>query len=138
VKNFGHKRPVRDEAGKIVDFKSSPAQAITLEALGGAFGPDRKHRLIVTLAEGDLIILRPARTTRPISVAAKDVYRFALLCRANLANLEKARAAKARKAERLAAARVARAERRLFPKPRHTPGPANGEPMIGANWKGQP
>jgi hypothetical protein len=116
VKNFGHKRPVRDELGRVVEFKSSPAQAITLEALGGAFGSDKKHRLIVTLAEGDLIILRPARTTRPIAVAAKDVYRFALLCRANLANLEKARAAKARKAARLAARRIAAAERRLFKK----------------------
>jgi hypothetical protein len=114
VRNFGHKRPVRDELGRIVDFISSPVAAITLEKLGAAFGPDKKHRLIVTLAEGDLVILRPERTARPIAIAAKDVYRFALMCKANLANLEKARAAKARKAQRLANARIARAERRLF------------------------
>lgn len=115
MRNFGHKRPVRDESGAVVEFIPSPAQAITLEQLGGAFGPDRKHRLIVTLADADLIILRPERTTRPVAVAAKDVYRFALLARANLANLEKARAAKAKRAERLAARRIAAAEKRLFP-----------------------
>lgn len=114
MRNFGHKRPIRAEDGSIIEFKSSPVQAITLEQLGGCFGPDRKHRLIVSLAEADLIILRPERTARPVSILAKDVYRLALLARANLANLEKARAAKARKAERLAARRIANAERRLF------------------------
>lgn len=117
MRNFGHKRPVRDESGAVLEFIPSPAAAITLEALGGAFGPDKAHRLIVTLAEGDLIILRPERTARPVAIAAKDVYRFALMCKANLANLERARAAKAKRAERLAARRIAAAELRLFAVP---------------------
>jgi hypothetical protein len=116
MRNFGHKRPVRNESGAVLEFIPSPAAAITLEQLGGAFGPDKSHRLIVTLAEGDLIVLRPERTARPVAVAAKDVYRFALMCKANLANLERARAAKAKRAERLAARRVAAAEKRLFKK----------------------
>lgn len=117
MRNFGHKRPIRDEAGAVVDFIPSPAAAITLETLGGAFGPDRKHRLIVTLAEADLIILRPERTARPVAIAAKDVYRFALMARANLATLERARAAKAKRAARLASRRQQAAERRLFTHP---------------------
>lgn len=131
MRNFGHKRPIRAEDGSIIEFKPSPVQAITLEALGGCFGSDSKHRLIVTLADADLIVLRPERTTRPVAVAAKDVYRFALMCKANLANLEKARAAKARKAERLAARRIAAAERRLFPK--RSPGLA----PLEASWPGK-
>lgn len=117
MRNFGHKRPVRDESGAVVEYIPSPAAAITLETLGGAFGPDKAHRLIVSLDAGDLIILRPERTARPMAIAAKDVYRFALQCRANLANLQRARAAKARKAQRLAARRIAAAERRLFAVP---------------------
>lgn len=135
MRTFGHSRPVRDNNGNAISSKPSPLRAVTVNKLGGSFGLDHNKRLIVTLDAGDLIILRPERTTRPVAVAAKDVYRFALMCKANLANLEKARAAKARRAERLAARRIAAAERRLFPKPRHTPG--NGEPMIGANWRNQ-
>ncbi len=114
MRYFGHKRPVRDDAGQVVDQLDSPAQAITREPLGGAFGPDKARRLIVTMASADLIVLRPERTCRPVHIAAKDVYRLALLARANLANLEKARARKAKRAASLAAIRVARAERRLF------------------------
>jgi hypothetical protein len=115
MKTFGHKRPVRDDRGNITGQKESPVRAITIDELGGAFGADKRRRLIVELAAGDVITFRPSGTTRKrtITLRAVDAYRFAIQCRANLANLEKARAKKARKAERLAAARLASAERRL-------------------------
>lgn len=114
MRNFGHQRPVRDEAGAILEYRPSPAQAITVKTLGGAFGSDHKHRLIVTLDAGDLITLRPERTARPISIAARDVYRLALMNLANLYRLEKARATKAAKARARSIRRIKAAERRLF------------------------
>lgn len=112
---FGHKRPVRDADGNITGQKESPVRAVTVEELGGAFGADKRRRLIVSLEAGDVIAFRPEGTTskRKITLRAADAYRFAIQCRANLVNLEKARAKKARKAERLASQRLASAERRL-------------------------
>jgi hypothetical protein len=109
---FGHLRP--DGNG---GFKPSPVQGITREQLGSGFGADRKHRLIVSLEAGDLLVFRPERTSRPVTAKAADVYRWILLCRANSAQLERARARKAAKAARLARQRQERAERRLFAKP---------------------
>lgn len=114
MRSFGHLRPVRDDNGQVNGSKPSPPRAITIKALGGAFGCDSDKRLIVTLDTEDLITLRPERTQRPVSIAAADVYRFALMCKANLAHLERARAKKAAKAQRLANQRQARAEKRLF------------------------
>jgi hypothetical protein len=115
VRTFGHRRPIRNKQGEIISHQESPVRAVTTEELGGAFGLDKKRRLVVTLIKKDMIEFRPQGTTskRAVSLRAVDVYRYALMCRANLAQLEKARAAKERKAERLASARLASAERRM-------------------------
>src|SRR5262245_45144725 len=112
---FGHKRPIRDTEGNITGQKESPVKAMTLDPLGGAFGADKKRRLIVTLGAGDVLIFRPEGTTkkREISLRAEDAYRFAIQCRANKAQLEKARSRKAAKAERRERARIDRQERAL-------------------------
>jgi len=114
MKTFGHKRPVRDSAGAIIDMKESPACAVTRDTLGHGFGPDSDKRLVVTLALGDLITCRPARTKRVLSIKASDLWHYLNRCAANLRTLELARERKARKATRLAAQRQQRAEKRLF------------------------
>jgi hypothetical protein len=113
VRLFGHKRPIRDVDGNITGQKESPVCAVTREPLGGAFGADKRRRLIVALAAGDTIQLRPHGTRRSISLRAADVYRYAIQCQANLANLERARARKAKKGEQRERARLDAAERRL-------------------------
>jgi len=113
VKEFGHKRPIRDKSGEVIDHKVSPARAVTRDELDGSFGADRGRKLIVSLEQGDLIVLRAARTQRPYKIKASDVYRWAIRCEANRCHLEKARAKKERRAERLASQRVARYDRKL-------------------------
>ena len=81
-------------------------------SLPGTFGPDRNKRLVITLIPGngadvsDLIELRPERTRRPETIAAVDVYMFALRCRTMKAKRE-------RDAERATARKIAAEDRRL-------------------------
>jgi len=79
---------------------------VTRGTLNFRYGPDRDKHLVISLRDGDLITLKPLRTSRP----------YLLRCRANREVLERAREKKARKAERLAAMRQKRAEKRLFEK----------------------
>lgn len=114
MREFGHKRPLRaPSTGEVLDMIESPVAAITREALGGQFGSDKRRKLIVTLEAGDLIVVRPQGTRRPEKMSAVDVYRYMIRCKSNLIALTKARDKKARKAERLAAARIARADKRI-------------------------
>ncbi len=83
MRQFGHKRPVRDEQKKIVQWKDSPVCAITRGTLGGQFGRDKNHRLVVVLAAGDVIAMRPAKTKRTVTGTAQDVYRYLLRCAVN-------------------------------------------------------
>jgi hypothetical protein len=114
MKLFGHERRSHDSNGVFLEAKASPAQAVTKGSLPALFGADSGRRLVVSLEAGDLITFRPARTPRRYSMRAVDVFAWVLRCRANAAQLEKAREAKDRRAKRLAAARQERAERRLF------------------------
>lgn len=116
MKQFGHQRPERNEAGEIVGFKPSPARAITFAGLSCFHGPDRGRKLVVSLEPGDLITIRPAGTRRTHQISAFDVYAFMLRSEANRLTLERARARKAKRAARLAAQRQLRAERKLFGK----------------------
>jgi hypothetical protein len=78
MRQFGHKRPVRDGDGKIIGKADSPVCAVTRDELGGQFGRDRHHRLILTCAAGDVIEMRPTKTARTVTGTATDVYRFLL------------------------------------------------------------
>ncbi len=101
-----------------------PLTRITQSALDGCFGADRGRRIAITLVPGtdaipDLIQLRPYGTRRPESIAAVDVYTYALKCRVAKAQrdkaLLKAQAVKARKdaaARERALARAVRKEQR--------------------------
>jgi len=108
LRTFGHKKPVRDEAGEIVGSKDAPVRVRTVDTLGGAFGPDRDKRLVVSLEDRDQIVMRPERTGRKLQASAVDVYRWLIGCEANRKVLERARAKKSKKAERLAAQREQR------------------------------
>lgn len=92
---------------------SKPVRRVAIGGLAGHYGPDRGRELIVSLVQGDLIELRPKGTRRGETISAFDVYHYALRCRANRAQLEKARVAKEKKAARLAAQREARWSKRI-------------------------
>lgn len=68
-----------------------PISRRTRSYLGGNYGLDRNRRLVATLEPGDLITLRPEGTRRSESVSLLDVYHFAIRCKTNRINLEKAR-----------------------------------------------
>lgn len=113
MRTFGHKRPVRDAEREIIGQKESPVKAITIEPLGGAFGADKRRRLVVTLAGGDVIKLKPHGTRREVSVGAADVYRYALMCIANGARMNKLRDRKVAVAARRERQKLAAQERRM-------------------------
>lgn len=98
---------------------SSPVKRVSVAPLDGSFDQDRGRRIVVAFIPGregiaDRLELRPLGTRRAESLAVVDVYRYALRCRVGRDLLERARERKARKAQRLAAARQARAEKRLL------------------------
>lgn len=97
---------------------TAPAFRMTRAVLGGAFGTDKKHELVVGLEAGDIISFRPARTQRKVTATAVQLYRAVLQWQANVANLEKARARKAALALQRERRSIARAEARLIHKAR--------------------
>lgn len=113
MKAFGHQRIEHATNGEVARLVDSPARAVTREVLGSKFGPDSERRLIVSLEAGDLLSLRPLGTRRAYHITARDLFWHVLRCEAAAMNLAKAREAKERKAARLAAARQARAEKKL-------------------------
>lgn len=100
MKTFGHARPVRDDAGQIIGTKPAPARRVTNAELGGAFGRDKRRRLVVCLVAGDVILFRPQNTRQEVSILAVDCYRFALRCKAVADAAEKRAARVARRKER--------------------------------------
>jgi len=54
---------------------------LTRGALDGSHGADRGRPLVAEFAPGDLLVLRPHGTRRPVKVSLFDVYRFAVKCR---------------------------------------------------------
>lgn len=81
----------------------------TKHRLDGSFSRHAGYKLVVGLLAGDVITIYPSmpwgKRTASITLKLSQVYRYGVHCKANLAVLEKARAAKERKA-------TARAERR--------------------------
>jgi hypothetical protein len=114
MKTFSHKRPIRDEAGDILELRPASVSRVTVGTLGFNHGPDKRKPLVVTLADGDLICFRPAKTRRTKCARAIDVYEWLLRSEAMQVQMAKLREKKARKAQRLADLRQKRAEKRLF------------------------
>lgn len=54
---------------------------LTRGALDGSHGTDRGRQLVSEFAPGDLLVLHPHGTRRPVKVSLFDVYRFAVKCR---------------------------------------------------------
>ena len=75
---------------------NKPVHRVTRGALDDKHGADKARRLVATLADGDLLILRPQGTRRPESLSLFDVYEMAIRYRVNCARLEKAREKKAK------------------------------------------
>lgn len=91
-----------------------PVRRLTVETLGSEHGCDRGKKLIVSLEPGDLIALRPQRSQRVQTIRILDVYRYAIVCKANAAKMEKLREKKRKKEERAKAAKAKRERRKLF------------------------
>jgi hypothetical protein len=88
-----------------------PARSVTRlteGTLGGQFGKDKHRRLAISLAFGDIIVLRPHGTRRSESILAVDLYSYALRCKANKSLMERLRE---RKAKKEAAKQAARSRR---------------------------
>lgn len=93
-----------------LDKPSRSVTRLTEGELGGQFGKDKRRRLTVCLAFGDIVILRPHGTRRSECVRLIDLYSYALRCKANKAQMERLRERKAKKE----AARAAAKSRRII------------------------
>lgn len=113
MNTFGHKTPVRDEAGEIVALRPTEVARVTRNELGGCHGPDKARKLVVTLRDGDIVAFRPHGTRREVTATAHDLYTAVLRWQANKVNLEKARERKEALKVSRAAARIAAADRRI-------------------------
>lgn len=91
---------------------SKSVRRSTIGSLDGTYGKDRDKRLIVSLEQGDLISLRPAKTQRPETVSLFDVYRYAMRCRLNKIQADKNAVKKAKRNEANERARLLRSIRR--------------------------
>ena len=111
---FGNKIPVRNDAGEIVTLRASEVIRQTVHAFC-SYGVDKDRKLVVSLRDGDIIAVRPAKCSkaRELSITAQDLWAYLVRCNANKITLAKARDIKERKAIRLAAQRQQRAEKRL-------------------------
>jgi len=117
MKSFSHKRPTRDPfTNAITGYKLAPAIRITRGILSLSHGPDKNKPLVVSLKDGDLIEIRPAKTQRPKSISVFDVYDYIIRLEAGMVERQKREEKKAKKDERLARQRQERAEKRLFKK----------------------
>lgn len=84
--------------------------------LDGAFGPDRGRKITLKLyRDGRLEMWPRARKQREV-VHLKDLFRFAIRCRAQRATLEKARERQAKQKAAKERRAIAYAERKLFAK----------------------
>jgi len=97
----------------ITTVVSDKVLRVTREELGGAFGKDKRRKLVVGLEAGDVITLRPQGTRQLVQLKLVDVYRFALRCSAQRKVLEKARERKITKQAQRERAKIARYDRKI-------------------------
>lgn len=102
MKEFGHKVPIRGENGELVGLRERPAVRVTRNTLSGAYGPDGGRKLVVSMVDGDLLVMRPKGTQQRKSISVFDV--FAYVHRIEVAAVAKAKreASKAKRQARLA------------------------------------
>jgi hypothetical protein len=60
----------------------NPVKRKTRGALDGSYGVDSGRPLVAEFSPGDLLVMRPHGTRRPVKISLFDVYRFAVRCRA--------------------------------------------------------
>lgn len=90
---------------------TKPVRRVANDELGGAYGSDKRRRLVVTIIPGnggtvqDIIQLKPEgrRETAAKSALLVDIWSYLLRCEANKSKMEKLRAKLAKKREKEAA-----------------------------------
>jgi hypothetical protein len=111
MRKFDNKRlTIKDGVEVLVP---SPVRAVTVGELGGAFGSDKHRKLILSCEAGDVVVIRPQGTQRPLSMTAVDIYRYMLRNEANKVVMEKARIRKQKLIDSRLSAKIARADRKL-------------------------
>jgi hypothetical protein len=100
---------------------ASEVRRITKHNLDGSFCADRGRKLVVCLADGDIIRLKPEGTRKSTSASLSDVYRWMIQAQANRINMERLRNRKAAKDARRLRQKIAREEKRLFKRTENPP-----------------
>lgn len=101
-------KPKIENGEPVTKLVANEPVRITRERLNGEFGRDRNRRLVVKLADGDLLELRPEGTRQRVVMPLHAVYHWILRSLANHEKMARLREAKQRKAERLAERRLRR------------------------------
>lgn len=106
-------RVLRDKEGNRIGSEPAETVRVTKEVLGGNFGSDKRKRLIVTLAPGDIIKVRPERTQREESCTVEALYSWMLRCKADKLWGVRMQERKAKKKAARESRQIANADRRL-------------------------
>jgi len=105
---------VTDDNGPVTKTVSSEVRRVTKKPLDGSFCRHRGRKLVVRLASGDLLSLKPKGTRKVMTAQLSDVYRWMIQCAADKIRMEKLRNRKVAKQARLERMRIKAAENRLF------------------------
>jgi hypothetical protein len=93
--------------------KSAEIWRVTREELDGTFGRDHGRKLVVGLILPDLLVLYPKGTRQKVTLPLDEVYRIALMRKANINHMTEMRERKAKRQEQREQRRLDAAERRL-------------------------
>jgi hypothetical protein len=106
---------VMEDRGLAPQTRTEPAEVWrqTRNELDGTFGCDRGRKLVVGLIAPDLLVLYPKGTRQKVTVPLSEVYRIALVRRANVLHMADMRERKIKKQQQRERRALANRDRRF-------------------------
>ena len=102
-----------DNGQPVYRTESAEVWRVTRNELDGSFGRDRGRKLVVGFVAPDLVVLYPKGTRQRIALPLDEIYRIALVRKANIIRMAELRVRKVRKQQQRANRRNAVQERRF-------------------------
>lgn len=100
VVNGKRKLVPRLEDGKpVTKVENAEVWRVTRGELDGTFGRDRGRKLVVGLLSPDLLVLYPKGTRQKVTLPIDEIYRIALIRRANINHMAEMRERKVKRQE---------------------------------------
>jgi len=105
--------PKIENGQPVTRVENAQVWRVTRNELDGSFGRDRGRKLVIGLIAPDLITLYPKGTRQAVMMSISEIYRVALVRKANIAHMQEMRDRKAKRQEQRARRRLDAQERRF-------------------------